>query len=145
MTVLKNITCILLMLACLAVTVNANPNMQADVGNIDVPKASPVIDGSISENEGWSKAVYAYKDIMATFGNCNEILQSFYLYYAYDGDGLYYAADIIDNSFVLSTGEDDIDNVINDFNIKDEVVYGYNGDIFTFTIDPLGRFLEDGY
>ncbi len=142
---MKKLICILLLLSCLGMTVYANPNMQADVGNINVPMSTPAIDGNITENEGWSEGVYAHKDLMATFGNCNEILQSFYLYYAYDKDGLYYAADILDNSFVLSTGEDDIDNVQNDFNIKNEVVYGYNGDIFTFAIDPLGRFLNDGY
>lgn len=142
---LKRLICILLLISCFGLTVFANPNMQADVGNINVPMSTPVIDGNISSDEGWSEGVYAYKDIMATFGNCNDILQSFYLYYAYDGDGLYYAADILDSSFVLSTGEDDIDNVQNDFNIKNENVYGYNGDIFTFTIDPLGRFLNEGY
>lgn len=142
---MRRIICVLLLLACLSFTVNANPNMQADVGNINVPVSTPSIDGSINVNEGWSEAVYAHKDLMATFGNCNDILQSFYLYYAYDEDGLYYAADILDSSFVLSTGEDDIDNVQNDFNIKNENVYGYNGDIFTFTIDPLGRFLNEGY
>lgn len=142
---LKRTICILLLLSCFALTVSANPNMQADVGNINVPMSAPTVDGNIDPNEGWSEGVYAYKDIMATFGNTNDILQSFYLYYAYDEEGLYYAADILDDSFVLSTGEDDIDNVKNDFNIKDEVVYGYNGDIFTFTIDPLGRFLNEGY
>lgn len=142
---MKRLICILLLLSCLCLTVNANPNMQADVGNINVPMATPSVDGNITANEGWSESVYAYKDLMATFGNCNEILQSFYLYYAYDKDGLYYAADILDSSFVLSTGEDDIDNVENDFNIKNENVYGYNGDIFTFTIDPLGEFLNEGY
>ena len=142
---MRRLICILLLLVCLSTTVYANPNMQADVGNIDVPMSTPLIDGSIAADEGWSEGVYAHKDLMATFGNCNEILQSFYLYYAYDKDGIYYAADILDNSFVLSTGEDDIDNVQNDFNIKNEVVYGYNGDIFTFVIDPLGRFLEEGY
>ncbi len=142
---MKKLICIILMLSCLSLTVYANPNMQADIGNINVPMSTPTIDGNITEAEGWSNSVYAYADLMATFGNCNQILQSFYLYYAYDSEGLYYAADILDNSFILSTGEDDIDNVENDFNIKNENVYGYNGDIFTFTIDPLGRFLEEGY
>ncbi len=142
---MKKLICILLLLSCLGFSVSANPNMQADVGNINVPMSAPTVDGNITTTEGWSEGVYAYKDLMATFGNTNDILQSFYLYYAYDSNGLYYAADILDNSFVLSTGEDDIDNVQNDFNIKNEVVYGYNGDIFTFTIDPLGRFLNEGY
>ena len=142
---MKKLICIILMLSLLSLTVYANPNMQADIGNIDVPMAVPTVDGDITSSEGWSEGVYAYKDLMATFGNCNEILQSFYLYYAYDNEGIYYAADILDNSFVLSTGEDDLDNVENDFNIKNENVYGYNGDIFTFTMDPLGRFLEEGY
>lgn len=142
---MKKVICVLLLFTLLSLTVYANPDMQADIGNINVPMSTPTIDGSINANEGWSEGVYAYKDLMATFGNTNDILQSFYLYYAYDEDGLYYAADILDNSFVLSTGEDDIDNVQNDFNIKNEVVYGYNGDIFTFVIDPLGRFLYEGY
>ncbi|MBR6514493.1 MAG: hypothetical protein IKT46_06640 [Clostridia bacterium] len=142
---MKKTICVFIILSVLSLTVFANPNMQADIGNINVPMATPVIDGVINAGEGWSEGVYAYKDLMATFGNCNEILQSFYLYYAYDNDGIYYAADITDNSFVLSTGEDDIDNVKNDFNIKDEVVYGYNGDIFTFTVDPMGAFLNEGY
>lgn len=142
---MKRLICIILLILCLSFGVNANPNMQGDVGNINVPKSAPVIDGNINSGEGWSEGVYAYKDIMATFGNCNDILQSFYLYYAFDENGLYYAADILDNSFVFSTGEDDLDNVKNDFNIKNENVYGYNGDIFTFTMDPLGLFLENGY
>ncbi|MBQ3183144.1 MAG: hypothetical protein IJB57_05705 [Clostridia bacterium] len=142
---MRRLICVILLLACLGLTVNANPNMQADIGNINIPMSAPMVDGNINTNEGWSEGVYAYKDLMATFGNTNDILQSFYLYYAYDKDGLYYAADILDSSFVLSTGEDDIDNVQNDFNIKNEVVYGYNGDIFTFTVDPLGRFLNEGY
>lgn len=142
---MKRIICILLLLSCLGMTVNANPNMMGDVGEIAMNKATPIIDGSITDSEGWTEAVYAYKDIMATFGNTNDILQSFYLRYAYDDEYIYYCADILDSSFVYSTGEDDIDNVINDFNIKNENVYGYNGDIFTFTMDPLGQFLEYGF
>ncbi len=142
---MKKLICIIVLLSCLGMTVYANPNMQGDIGNINVPKSAPMIDGNITSAEGWSEGVYAYKDLMATFGNCNDILQSFYLYYAFDENGLYYAADILDNSFVFSTGEDDIDNKKNDFNIKNENVYGYNGDIFTFTMDPLGRFVEYGY
>lgn len=142
---MKRLVCILVILGFMSLSVFANPNMSGEVGNISVPNASPMIDGNISASEGWSEGVYAYKDIMATFGNCNEILQSFYLYYAYDAEGIYYAADILDNSFILSTGEDDIDNKKNDFNIKNENVYGYNGDIFTFTVDPLGLFMDAGY
>lgn len=142
---IKKFLCILIIMSCLGMTINANPNMQGDVGRINVPRAVPSIDGNINGGEGWSEGVYAYKDIMATFGNTNDIIQSFYLYYAYDSEGIYYAADILDNTFILSTVEDDIDNVKNDFNIKDENVYGYNGDIFTFVIDPLGLFLENGW
>ncbi len=137
---------LVLLLNVFTLSVFANPNMKGDIGTIKIPDmASPMVDGDITAEEGWSEGVYAHRDLMATFGNTNEINQSFWLYYAYDQSGLYYAADIKDNSFTYSTGPDDIDNVKNDFNIKNENVYGYNGDIFTFVIDPLGVFLDTGF
>ncbi|MBQ4601821.1 MAG: hypothetical protein IJB24_03070, partial [Clostridia bacterium] len=57
----------------------------------------------------------------------------------YDDEGLYYAADITDSGFVPATGYDDIDNNGTTRN------YGFNGDVFTLMIDPLGLFEQKTY
>jgi len=126
---------------------------------VTVKKSSPTVDGVINANEGWSdKALFDYNTAghfwahmaLTTYGD---------LYFAYDDDGIYFAGDITEqsvfshadqngdmkeyngNGFVFSTGLDDI-NI--DF-ATGENEYGWNGDVFIFTVDTLGLFRDNGF
>ena len=55
-----------------------------------------------------------------------------HLYFAYDDEGLYFAANILDPTFIASTGVDNVDNS------GSSHPYGWNGDVMTLTwSDPL--------
>ncbi len=106
---------------------------------VDMPKASPSIDGDITADGGcWSKAAYVNEATCGHFWGGNPNTSSAEVYFAYDDDGLYFAADITDNSdsngFVAATGYDNIDDD-----------YGFNGDVMTLMLDPLGVFERSSY
>ena len=110
-----------------------------------LPNSSPVIDGNIKASDGWSK--YAVlNDAYAKYTVYDTKMEtSLKIYTAFDKNGLYFAADIYDpnqgeNSFVYSTGPDEF--VENNGEVG---VCGVNGDVFVFTVDPLGVCRRAGY
>lgn len=123
---------------------------------ISMDKSSPVIDGNITDYEGWSSAAEMNYDTLGFFWHVNPLTMNGTVKFAWDEEYYYYCADIIDgfetvheitgdvieagtNSFIYSTGEDDIDRK------TDGTAFGYNGDVFGMLIDPLGLFIENGY
>lgn len=106
---------------------------------VDMPKASPVIDGDIAADGGcWSATAYVNEATCGHFWGGNPNTSSAEIFFAYDDDGLYFAADIVDNDesngFVPATGYDNIDDD-----------YGFNGDVMTLMLDPLGLFEKSSY
>ncbi len=124
---------------------------------VSMPYASPVIDAVIDENEGWSTPALFDNPTVGYFWAHLTLTTSADIYFAYDDNGIYVAGDIVErdfvhaldqngdptdytgNSFIPSTGEDDI-NPEGGAN-----TYGWNGDVFIFAIDPLGQFAEAGF
>lgn len=137
---MKKICLIIAIVMALAVAlplaVSAHPDMTGDVGLINLPKATPNINGVIEASDGWSAGKYVDKNVYGTFwASRPQFNWTCTIYYAFDDTGLYYAADINDDTFNYSTGKD----------IRDGGSYGYNGDIFVFMIDPLKEFITTGF
>lgn len=139
-----------------ALSVAAGPEGVTENPPIDAKKGSPVIDGSINDDEGWSKAAVMDYDTMGFFWHVNPLTMKGNVRFAWDDDNFYYCADITDgleatheitgevipagfNSFIYSTGLDDID-------VRDDgSAFGYNGDVFGIFIDPLGTMVYSGF
>ncbi len=109
---------------------------------VSMPKATPVIDGNI-EYGAWSDPAYLKDATLGRFWDVNEPTSEAEVYFAYDDNGLYFAADITDsneaNGFVPSTGYDNIDNS------GSQKPYGFNGDVMTLMLDPLGVYEKSSY
>ncbi len=148
---------IMILASAFTTSVFAGPNGIIENPPIKVPAMSPTIDGVINENEGWSVSALMNYDTLGFYWHVNPLTMDGNVRFAWDNDNLYYCAKIVDglethheitgelipagyNSFIYSTGEDDIDIDANGSS------YGYNGDIFCLLIDPLGVMQNDlGY
>ena len=104
------------------------------IGEIELPKGTPEIDGTINPGEGWSSPVHADKTNTDGAWNGEEVRVEFDLYRAWDENGLYFAADIAIPEFIYSTGFDDIN----------DKTPGWNGDVFIISLDPLRELLDYG-
>ena len=110
----------------------------ADIGSLVAKNNTPTIDGNISTGEGWSDAKYIdYTNMPHMWGSSSRCLITGNVYFAWDTAGIYVAADITDPTMVISTGEDEPDD-------NGDIEYGYNGDVFTLCIDPMGACNEIG-
>lgn len=158
---MKKFTLILAVILCTAMmipmAVSADSYGITENPPVSMPYASPVIDAVIDENEGWSQPALFDNPTVGYFWAHLTLTTSANVYFAYDDNGIYVAGDITErdfvhaldqngdptdytgNSFVPSTGEDDIDphGELN--------MYGWNGDVFIFAIDPLGQFADAGF
>ena len=148
---------IMILASALTTSVFAGPNGIIENPPINVPAMVPTIDGVINENEGWSVSALMNYDTLGFYWHVNPLTMDGNVRFAWDKTNLYYCAKIVDglethheitgelipagyNSFIYSTGPDDIDVDDNGTN------YGYNGDIFCLLIDPLGVMQNDlGY
>lgn len=140
-----------LSLSSFAYATYVEPNPQTTV-----PYASPAINASINASEGWSSRVELSDKTCGHFWAHNPMTTKADLYYAYDNNGFYIAANITEglkgtdlsgndvtgiNSFVYSTGLDDIDRDT----YTGENEYGWNGDVMGIMIDPLGALQCEGF
>ncbi len=133
----------------LTVTVSAGPYGVKENPPIDVYNYTPVIDGVINEDEGWSVSALMNFDTLGFYWRQQPLTTDGNVRFAWDDDNLYYCANIVEglsavretdgrvyeegyNQFVYSTGEDWID-----------MDYGFDGDVFCLIIDPLGTMLYD--
>ena len=116
---------------------------------ITAGKATPTVDASIDLSEGWSAPLYLNTMSMTNCWSTAPQTTEGVMYFAYSEEGLYYAADIVEdvhatymdgsptdglNGFVYSTGSDDIDHS-----------YGYNGDVFVLAFDVERMWYNAGY
>lgn len=106
------------------------------VGQIIAKNNTPTIDGTASESEGYSTVKELNSTNMGLFWSpASRCIMSAKVYFAWDAKNLYLAADITDPSMVLSTEEDETEG---------DNIYGYNGDMFVFMIDPLEECFNSG-
>lgn len=131
----------LLMLAALAIGINAGTDYIKPNPPVTVDITSPNVDGNITKTEGWSAPVYMNEDTLSWYYK-KRILNIFgEVYFALDGSGFYFAADIKEDisSYAPDSGVSDFPE-----NISAGLVYadfedgnGQNGDCFTIGIDVL--------
>ncbi len=147
---MKKIISVLLIIASIlsVLVITASAKTQREQV-ITAGKATPTVDASIDMSEGWSAPLYLNTKSMTNCWSTAPQTTEGVMYFAYSEEGLYYAADIVEdvhatymdgtptdglNSFVYSTGEDDIDHS-----------YGYNGDIFVLAFDVERMWYNAGY
>lgn len=140
---------------CAGLQIGAAPSGVIENPPIDLPNATPTVDGNIDTAEGWSSVAKMNYDTLGFFWHVNPLTMEGDIRFAWDEENFYYCADIIDgyetyheitgelipagtNSFIYSTGIDTIDS-------NEDTTYGYNGDIFGMMLDPLGEFINYGY
>ena len=155
---ISSLICAMMLFLCLfscyaaaeAEWIKANPP-------VTMPYAKPVLDGFVKESEGWSAPALFNNDTVGFFWGFNPLAVNGKMYFAYDDDGIYFAASITEQSyiehndqngdpkiyegdgFVPSTGEDKIN--VQPGGIRD---YGWNGDVLTLMIDPCGALAKAG-
>ncbi len=145
----KIISLLLIIATLLSVAVITSAAKTQREQEIVVGKSVPTVDGNIDLSEGWSKPVYLNTMSMSNCWAQAPQTTEGTMHFAFSEEGLYYAADIIENihatfitgedtdglnNFVYSTGEDDIDRS-----------YGYNGDIFVLSFDVERMWYNAGY
>lgn len=108
-----------------------------EMDDVCVWYSTPVLDGVIDKNDGWSDPVVLNNDTLANISTNkqNAIDMNANAYMAYDEANLYFAAEITE------FGEDmTIDNLLCPSDLTEAVDggdYGFDGDVFALTIDVL--------
>ncbi len=141
---------VLSIVMALSLTVSAGPSGITENAPIVVPNASPVIDGSIQGSaEGYSAVALMNANTLAYIWAQNPLTMDGNVFFAYDTNGIYVAANIQEgldaltptganggeiNHVTKSTGEDDID-----------ARFGWNGDVFIIAFDPLRSLFDLGF
>ena len=110
--------------------VNQNPQAELPFGDLDISS------GVINEDE-YCAALDFNDNTVGYFWSFNQLTANAKLYFRASENGLYFAADIHEdtvggNTYVPSTGYDNIDNN------GASHTYGFNGDVMTLMLDPLG-------
>lgn len=135
MKTMKRIMVLVICLAMLVPMLNISmPVVASDVA-IDMPRATPTIDGDIEDNGYWSQAARHDSTTANNFWSGNAMSSGADIYFAYDLRGLYFASDITDNdaqSGLVKADGNDSD-------------YGYNGDVMTLLIDMNGLLESSAY
>ncbi len=156
----KKITTLLALVICFTILLSsttclfARPYGIIENAPITVPNITPTVDGYINNDEGWSMSALMNYDTLGYFWRQNPLTMNGSVCFAYDANGFYYAANIVEglkayneitgedvtgiNEFIYSTGYDNVD-------YYDGSGYGWNGDVFGLMLDPLGAMLNDGY
>ena len=82
-----------LLISALAVTSNAASWMIKENPTIEVPQATPTIDGNINSSEGWSTVAYLNEETATGAYLQNPLTSTVEFYFAFDDNGLYFAAE----------------------------------------------------
>ncbi len=132
--------CVLMFAALLVPVMAEEDNFLGEIGEIPCPFATPAIDGTIDAAEGWSEGQYIDKTNTDGAWGGEEVVITGNIYRAYDDKNLYIAADINIPELSLSEGEDWIEGAGETGNKP-----GWDGDVFVYTLDPLGEFVNLGF
>ncbi len=131
--------CVLMFTAMLLPVMAEDDNFLGEIGEIPCPYGTPTVDGTIDAAEGWSTAQYIDKTNTDGAWGGEEVVITGNIYRAYDDTNLYIAADI--NIPELSLSED-LDWIEGDETGNKP---GWDGDVFVYTLDPLGEFVNLGF
>ncbi|MBR6514582.1 MAG: hypothetical protein IKT46_07095 [Clostridia bacterium] len=132
--------CVLMFAVLLVPVMAEEDNFLAEIGEIPCPYATPTVDGNIDASEGWSSAQYIDKTNTDGAWGGEDVVITGNIYRAYDDKNLYIAADIVIPELSLSEGEDWIEGAGEDGNRP-----GWDGDVFVYTLDPLGEMINNGF
>lgn len=111
------------------------------VGRVVMSNGSPTVDGNITDGEGWGP-VFTVDSTNSTsiWAPSSRPIMVINARYAWDASGLYLAAEISDPSMIPSSGLDELD-----FEDEPGDMYGWNGDVLIFGIDPADAYYNSGY
>ena len=132
--------CVLMLAATMLPVMADEDNFLGEIGEIPCPYGTPTIDGTIDASEGWSAAQYIDKTNTDGAWGGEEVVITGNIYRAYDDKNLYIAADIVIPELSLCEGEDWIEGAGETGNKP-----GWDGDVFVYTLDPLGEFVNSGF
>ena len=107
--------------------------------DVQMPYNAPTVDGVIEQDGSWSSAAYLNDATCGHFWATNPLRSTANLYFAYDNNALYFAAEVTDPAFIASTGVDNVDNS------GSSRPYGWNGDVMALMLDAQGRFETSSY
>ena len=111
------------------------------VGRVIMNNGTPNIDGNITDGEGWGPVVTIDStNSTSIWAPSSRPIMVINARYAWDASGLYLAAEINDPSMIPSSGLDELD-----FEMDPGDMYGWNGDVFVFGIDPADTFYNSGF
>lgn len=143
------VSIILSILMVFPLSISAGFNSVVQNVETEMIKTTPDIDGIINADE-WSVAAYMNEDTVKYVTLNNDFATEAKIYFAYDDNGFYFAADITElaeingestyNSFIYSTADS---SIASDGTAVDEA--GFDGDVFILSVDPLGRYQQAGY
>lgn len=134
----------------LSMAVSAGPNGIVENPPIAVPKVSPTVDGNIDAAEGWSSPAYMNTNTLGYYWSTNPLTMDGTVYFAYDSEGLYFSANIVEGLSAIDMNGDDVEG-LNQFNYStgsdnlDNGKYAFNGDVFGLSVDPLGAMLNASF
>ncbi|MBE6572942.1 MAG: DUF4838 domain-containing protein [Ruminococcaceae bacterium] len=114
---------------CFAITTYYMDKFEEAAGSVAVPVGEP-------DAVGWSKALHIdEKNYIPSYDRHSDNYPACDIRFAYGEKGLYFSADIEDESFIFTTGRNEFFYGI-DMYKKESDFYAWNGDVFIFTIDP---------
>ena len=128
----------LIMLSSFALSLNATTTMREVAPDINSSFATPTLDGTINTDEGWTRGVNLDKRNMSendSFSGTPSSVPVMTVFTAHDDNNFYVAAEIKDETFCYTDS-------LTEYNPSSKTVLGFDGEIFAFTIDPLGLFNE---
>ncbi|MBE6686534.1 MAG: DUF4838 domain-containing protein [Ruminococcaceae bacterium] len=132
---------ITLLLTCVtpgfAITTYYMDKFEEAAGAVSVPVGDP-------EQAGWSEVLHIdERNYIPSYDRRSDNYPKADMRFAYGENGLYFSADIEDESFIFTTGRNDFYYGI-DMYKKESDFYAWNGDVFIFTIDPVNILLNSG-
>ena len=139
MKIVLAVLIVLVMTAAMMTPLFAN-DFQAEIGKLAVKNSTPTVDGVINADEYGAAGTLDRYSMSPSYSPRSEVLITAPISFAWDEKNLYVAADITDPSFIESTEVKDIPS-----EARHEEAIAYDGDVFTFSIDPLGAFYENGF
>jgi len=153
---LLSVFAVMLVLAMsFSLTVSADAFTVVPNPNTTVPYGTPTMDGTVDSGV-YSAVVDLSNTTCGHFWDHNPMSSQANLYYAFDENGLYVAAEVTEgleaiderdgtdltgyNQFNYSTDFDDLD-------ITDDGTnrYGWNGDVMGIMVDPFGALIGEGF
>ncbi len=114
-----------------------------DIDEVCVEYSTPVLDGAFDKADGWSNAILLDNSTLAIISHNkqNAIDMNANAYMAYDDTNLYFGAEITEFGEGMSIDDLRCPSVLTE--AVDGGNYGFDGDVFGITIDPMSKLSSD--